>query len=74
MKSKLLNSELTPYFSVIIPTYNRKETLVRAIDSLISQTEKNWEAIIVDDGSDDNTFSHISSYLYIFIFILIFKL
>ncbi len=63
MKSKLLNSELTPYFSVIIPTYNRKETLVRAIDSLISQTEKNWEAIIVDDGSDDNTFSHISSYL-----------
>ena len=63
MDSKTLNSEPNLYFSVIIPTYNRKEILTRAIDSLISQTEKNWEAIIVDDGSNDNTFSHISSYL-----------
>ncbi|CAN5375462.1 glycosyltransferase family A protein [soil metagenome] len=63
MESNLLNIESSPYFSVIIPTYNRKEILIRAIDSLISQTELSWEAIIVDDGSDDNTFSHISSYL-----------
>ncbi len=52
-----------PYFSVIIPTFNRKCILTKAIDSLISQTEKNWEGIIVDDGSDDDTFGYISHYL-----------
>ncbi|HEY0029233.1 MAG TPA: glycosyltransferase family A protein [Bacteroidia bacterium] len=51
------------YFSIIIPTYNRKEILTRALNSLIAQTEKDWEAIIVDDGSDDDTLAHISSYL-----------
>ena len=50
-------------FSIIIPTYNRKEILTRALDSLVSQTEKNWEGIIVDDGSEDDTYSHIRSYL-----------
>ncbi|MCX7879862.1 MAG: glycosyltransferase family 2 protein [Ignavibacteria bacterium] len=43
------------FFSVIITTYNRLELLKRAINSLISQYEKQWEAIIVDDGSTDNT-------------------
>ncbi len=41
--------------SVIIPTYNRKHTLSRAIESIISQTIKPLEIIIVDDGSDDGT-------------------
>ena len=41
--------------SVIIPTYNRKHTLGRAIESIISQTIKPLEIIIVDDGSDDGT-------------------
>ena len=63
MENKQLDSEENPYFSIIIPTFNRKKTLTRAIKSLIAQTEQNWEAIIVDDGSDDDTFSHISSYL-----------
>ena len=63
MENKQLPFDGNPYFSIIIPTFNRKEILTRAINSLIAQTEKNWEAIIVDDGSDDNTFSHISSYL-----------
>jgi glycosyltransferase involved in cell wall biosynthesis len=52
-----------PYFSIIIATYNRKELLTHALNSLVAQTEKNWEAIIVDDGSADNTLAHISSYL-----------
>ena len=41
--------------SVIIPTYNRKHTLSRAIESIISQTIKPLEIIIVDDGSNDGT-------------------
>jgi glycosyltransferase involved in cell wall biosynthesis len=52
-----------PYFSVIIATYNRADLLIRAVNSLISQTNKEWEAIIVDDGSTDNTYSKIFPYL-----------
>ena len=52
-----------PMFSVIIPTYNRADLLVRALKSLIGQTEKDWEGIIVDDGSTDDTFSQIRCYL-----------
>ena len=53
----------TPYFSVIIATYNRAHLIRRALDSLIAQTEKNWEAVIVDDESSDGTDRIITSYL-----------
>jgi glycosyltransferase involved in cell wall biosynthesis len=41
--------------SVIIPTYNRREVVVRAIDSAVAQTESDVEVIVVDDGSTDDT-------------------
>lgn len=44
-----------PFFSVIIPTYNRYNFVKRAIESVIHQSYKDFELIIVDDGSTDNT-------------------
>jgi glycosyltransferase involved in cell wall biosynthesis len=41
--------------SIILPTYNRADTIVRAIKSVQSQTFQDWELIVVDDGSTDNT-------------------
>jgi len=56
--------ENAPFFSVVLTTYNRAILLKRALQSLFDQTESDWEAIIVDDGSEDDTFVQISSYLH----------
>ncbi|HTO17291.1 MAG TPA: glycosyltransferase family A protein [Edaphocola sp.] len=52
-----------PFFSVIITTYNRAALIERALYSLISQVEKDWQGIIIDDGSCDRTPSVIAPYL-----------
>lgn len=44
-----------PLVSVLMPVYNGEETINYAIKSLLKQTWNNWECIIVDDGSTDNT-------------------
>ena len=47
---------MPPKFSIIIPTYNRADgRLQRALDSVDRQTWVDWECIVVDDGSTDNT-------------------
>ena len=46
---------MRPGFSIIIPTYNRAHTLMRAVDGVLLQSYPNWELIIVDDGSTDST-------------------
>ncbi|MCO5238992.1 MAG: glycosyltransferase family 2 protein [Chitinophagaceae bacterium] len=52
-----------PFFSVIITSHNRASLLKRAVDSLTLQKENDWEAIIIDDGSTDNTQKQIAPYL-----------
>lgn len=58
-----------PFFSVIIPTYNRAHVLARAIDSVLNQEFKDFELIVVDDGSTDNTKEIINKYTQRFKFV-----
>lgn len=47
--------------SVIVPTYNRAYCVCRAIESVCAQSHTNWELLLVDDGSTDNTAQLIAS-------------
>lgn len=51
-----------PLVSIIIPTFNRADKLPDAIDSVLNQTYKNVQVIVVDDGSTDNTADLIKKY------------
>jgi len=50
-------------FSIILPTHNRASFLPNAVKSVINQTYSNWELIVVDDGSTDNTKDIIEEYI-----------
>ena len=53
---------MKPYFSIIIPTYNRSDFLSKAIKSVLNQSFHYWELIIIDDGSTDNTKALVASF------------
>ncbi|PHJ67542.1 glycosyl transferase [Nostoc linckia z18] len=58
-----INFTSSPEVSVILATYNREKYLNNCIDSIINQTFDRWELIVVDDGSQDNTFTVVNDYL-----------
>ena len=52
-----------PSVSVIIPTFNRSRWLIRALRSVLKQTFRDYEVIVVDDGSSDDTYQALTSYM-----------
>lgn len=56
-------SDRPPFVSVIMATMNRSGLISRAINSLLKQSFKQWELIIADDGSQDDTFAKVSRYI-----------
>jgi len=56
------NDTISPKVSVIVPVYNNYEYLHQALDSLVNQTLKDIEIIIVNDGSTDRSIDIIKDY------------
>ena len=46
---------MEPLVSIIIPVYNRQDTIMESINSVLKQSYKNMEILVIDDGSTDNT-------------------
>lgn len=57
-----MNNKTQPLISIIIPTYNHAKFISKALNSVISQNYKNWEAIIIDNNSIDQTEKILSRY------------
>jgi glycosyltransferase involved in cell wall biosynthesis len=55
-----------PDISIIMPTFNRARHLEHAVQSVLAQSFSNWELIIVDDGSTDNTFQTLDPFIHKF--------
>ena len=49
-------------FSIIIPNYNKEEYVEETLDSIFNQTYKNFEVIVIDDASSDNSIEKIKNY------------
>jgi|SRR5690554_465997 len=56
-------TDQNPLVSIIIPTYNRAHLIGETLDSVLAQTYQNWECIVVDDGSTDNTDEVMAEYM-----------
>ena len=52
---------IKPYVSVVIPTFNHAKFLKKALDSVVAQTFQNWEAVVVNNFSTDNTIEVVNS-------------
>lgn len=53
---------MKPFFTIIIPTYNRAHVIDQTIQSVLDQTYTDWELIVVDDGSTDDTAIQMAKY------------
>ena len=61
-----MNSNYQPSVSVILTVFNREELLKRSINSLLDQSFHNWELIVIDDGSTDNSYKILAEYQNLF--------
>jgi glycosyltransferase involved in cell wall biosynthesis len=52
----------SPFFSIVIPTFNRAHVIEKSIQSVINQSFNDWELIVIDDGSKDNTAAVIGKF------------
>ena len=61
VENEKVNEKERPFFSVIIPTFNRAHSILKSIDSVLVQTFSDFEIIVVDDSSNDNTVEVLST-------------
>lgn len=52
----------TPLVTIVIPTWNRERLVVQAVGSVVAQTYRNWELLIADDGSTDETIDRLNRF------------
>lgn len=53
----------SPKISIVLPTYNRERFLPAAINAILAQTETDYELIVVNDHSPDNTIALVNEYI-----------
>ena len=51
-----------PLVSIVIPAYNAEKTIARAIESVLAQSIRDWELIVVNDASTDETAKEVDAY------------
>ena len=51
-----------PWISIVIPAWNREDTIARCLDSILAQRFTDYEILVVDDGSTDGTADIVRSY------------
>jgi glycosyltransferase involved in cell wall biosynthesis len=57
-----MDNKYHPLVSIVIPNYNRESLIEETLNSVLQQTINNWECIIVDDGSTDNSINLIKHF------------
>ena len=53
---------MQPLVSIITPMYNSENFILKTIESVVNQTYSNWELLLIDDGSTDNTIQIVEDF------------